>query len=46
MNELVKAALKKIENKTDEELMQMSFYELLDILLALETAVELKEGRK
>ena len=41
MDELIKCALKKISNKTDEELKQMSMYELLDILLALEAAVEL-----
>ena len=39
MNELVQIALKKISGKTDAELMQMSFYELLDIMLTLEAAV-------
>ena len=41
MDNLVKSVLKKISNKTDEELKQMSFYELLDIMLTLEAAVEL-----
>lgn len=46
MNELVQIALKKISGKTDEELKQMSMFELLDIYLALEAAVELKmEGQ-
>jgi hypothetical protein len=39
MDELVKNALKKISNKTDEELKQMSFYELIDIMLTLEAYV-------
>ena len=41
MNELVQLALNKIKGKTDEELKQMSMYELLDLWLVLEAAVEL-----
>lgn len=46
MDELVKNVLKKISNKSDEELAQMSFYELIDILLILESAKEQAENRK
>lgn len=45
MDILIKKALEKISGKTDEELKQMSMFELLDIYLALEAAVELqREG--
>lgn len=43
MNDLINIALNKIKGKTDEQLAEMDFYELLDILLALEAAVELKQ---
>lgn len=39
MDKLTQLALKKIENKTDKELMEMSFYELIDIMLTLEAYV-------
>ena len=46
MNELIKKALEKISGKTDEELKQMSMYELLDILLCLEAACELANNKQ
>ena len=39
MEQLVQIALEKIKGKTDEELKQMSFYELIDIMLTLEAYV-------
>lgn len=46
MNELIKKALEKIKGKTDEELAAMDMFELLDILLALDAAVELAQDNQ
>lgn len=43
MNDLIKKALEKISGKTDDQLAEMDIFELLDILLALDAAVELKQ---
>lgn len=42
MEELIRVALEKIKGKTDDQLAAMDMFELLDIWLALEAAVELK----
>lgn len=46
MNELVQKALERISGKTDAELKQMTMFELLDILLALEAACELANDKQ